>query len=106
MKELRNEVCIHLIKSCCGKPVVNKYKYLGSYFDPKLTMEDQRQSIKKKANFLLVKLYPYLSSATADGRRDMWKTMIFPLFNAMYVLVKFEKAKTEVEKMNTLLTQT
>ena len=44
-------------KEICGIPVVDKYKYLGSYFDPKLTMKSQREAIEKKSNFLFVKLY-------------------------------------------------
>ena len=68
-----------------GIPIVSVYKYLGTYMEPKLTMSTQLENIKKKANFLFVKLYPYLINASADGRRDMWKTMVVPLFNQYYL---------------------
>ena len=74
--------------------------------EPKLTMTTQLESIKKKANFLFVKLYPYLINASADGRRDMWKTMVVPLFNPVLLMCKFEKSKTEAEKVNTLMLMT
>ena len=60
------------IQEIAGIPIVGVYKYLGTCLDSKLSMKTQLESIKKKkANFLYVKLYPYLVSATADGRRDM-----------------------------------
>ena len=66
----------------------------------KLTINAQIESIKRKANFLFVKLYPYLVNASAEGRRDMWKTMVIPLFNPALLICGFEKSKTEVEKVN------
>ena len=88
------------LKEINGIPVVNKYKYLGTYLDSKLTMKTQIESIKKKSNFLYVKLYPYLKNATADGRRDIWKTMVVPLFNAVFMLAMFDKSETEVRRIN------
>ena len=84
------------LKEINGIPLVIKYKYLGTYLDSKLTMKTQIESIKKKSNFLFVKLYPYLKNATTDGRRDIWKTMIVPLFNAVFMLAMFDKSETEV----------
>ena len=55
-----------------GIPIVSVYKYLGIYMEPKLTMSTQLENIKKKANFVFVKLYPYLVNASADGRRDRY----------------------------------
>ena len=74
--------------------------------EPKLTMTTQLENIKKKANFLFVKLYPYLINASADGRRDMWKTMVVPLFNLVLLMCKFKKSKTEAEKVNTQMLMT
>jgi len=79
-----------------GIPIVSKYKYLGTYLDSKLTMKTQIDRIKKKSDFLYVKLYPYLSSATADARKDMWRSMVLPLFNAILILIYYEKAKTNI----------
>ena len=83
------------IKDISGVPLVQKYKYLGTYLDSKLLMKTQMEFIRKKCNHLFVKLYPYLINASADGRRDMWQTMISPLFNAALVLLEFEGSITQ-----------
>ena len=57
-------------------------------------MSCQIECIERKSNFLFTRLYPYLSSATADARKDMWRTMVLPLFNALLILLYFEKAQT------------
>jgi len=61
--------------------------------DCKLTCGAQICHIRKKAAHIFVKLYPYLSAASADGRRDMWQTMVSPLFNSAYVLLQFEPSE-------------
>ena len=33
-------------------------------------------------------------SASADARRDMWQTMVAPLFNAAYVLLEYEPSES------------
>ena len=81
-------------------PVVNNCKYLGIYLDSKLTMKTQIESIKNKYNFLFVKFYSYLKNATVDGRRDIWKTMIVPLLNAVFMLAMFDKPETEVRRID------
>ena len=58
-----------------GTPIVNMYKYLGTYMEPKLTMTTQLENIKKKANFPFVKLYPHLINASADGREEICRTI-------------------------------
>jgi hypothetical protein len=90
-------------KDICGVPIVAKYKYLGTYLDSKLTMNLQVETIERKSNFLFTKLYPYLSSATADARKDMWRTMVLPLFNALLILLHIEEAKTNSYKVLRLL---
>ena len=84
---------IPTLNDISGIPTVSVYKYLGTYMEPKLATTTQLENIKKKANFLFVKLYPYLINPSADGRRDMWKTMIVPLFNPVLLMCKFEKSK-------------
>jgi hypothetical protein len=79
-------------ESIKGIPILSKYKYLGTHLDSKLTMKNQLDFIKMKADVLLVKLYPYLTNATADGRRDMWRTMISPLFNGLLALLYTENS--------------
>ena len=75
-------------------PIVSKYKYIATFLDCKLTMKTQLEYIRRKSDSLFVKLYPYLSNATAGGRKDMWRTMVVPLFNALLALTYFEGAET------------
>ena len=82
------------IRDISGVPIVTKYKYPGTYLASILTMNCQIECIERKSNFLFTRLCPYLSCATADARKDMWRTMVFPLFNALLILLYFEKAKT------------
>ena len=86
-------------KEIQGVPILSKYKYLGTYFDCKLTLQEQLSFIRKKSCSLLVKLYPYLSNATAGGRKDMWRTMVCPLFSALLVPLYFEKSETHHQQM-------
>jgi hypothetical protein len=81
-------------KDILGVPICDKYKYLGTWLDSKLTCGPQISHIRKKAAHIYVKLYPYLMSASADARRDMWQTMVAPLFNAAYVLLEYEPSET------------
>src|SRR6185369_7658803 len=82
-----------------GIPICKKYKYLGTQLDPKLTSEPQIKKIKKKAGGLYAKLYPYLIQASADGRRDMFMTMVAPLFNAAHILLHYEPSKSRRSKL-------
>ena len=82
-----------------GIPIVEKYKYLGTYLDTKLTENEQLKFISRKINWLCIKLYPYLNNASADGRRDMWWTMAAPLFYGLMALVWEEKSVTSLTKV-------
>jgi len=83
-------------------PVLSKYKYLGTYLDNELKLDPQLAHIKKKSGYLFVKLYPYLVNASAEGRRDMWLTMVAPLFNAIWVLQAMEPSKTNRKKVEVI----
>jgi len=76
-----------------GIPLCERYKYLGTWMDSKLTCGAQIYHIKKKAAHIFVKLYSYLAVASADARRDMWQTMVSPLFNSAYVLLQYEPSE-------------
>ena len=89
---------IPLKEEIYGVPIVSKYKYLGTLLDNKLTMKTQMNFIKNKADIMFPKIYPYIINATADGRRDIWVTMIRPLFNALMMLLHFEKATNQQEE--------
>ncbi|HRP36352.1 MAG TPA: reverse transcriptase domain-containing protein [Candidatus Dojkabacteria bacterium] len=89
-------------KELNGVPIVEKYKYLGSYLSAKLTMDEQIQFIKRKFGWLFTKLYPYLAVASADARRDMWWTMMAPMFNAVLVIMTEEESdsrRMEIQKL-------
>ncbi len=70
-----------------GIPICSKYKYLGTWLDNKLTVQPQLMHISKKSGHIFAKLYPYLVHASSNGRRDMWATMIRPLFAALFPLM-------------------
>ena len=82
-----------------GVPICEKYKYLGTILTPKLGCGEQISFIKRKSGYLLVKLYPYLKNASADARKDMWQTMVKPLFNAALVLLNYEPSETQKENL-------
>ena len=76
-----------------GIPICTKYKYLGTWLDNKLSVQPQIDHIKKKSGHILTRLYPYLRNASAEGRRDMWTTMIKPLFGALFPLLGVAQTK-------------
>jgi len=82
-----------------GIPICEKYKYLGTILTSKLTCGEQIAFIKRKSAHILVKLYPYLQNASAEGRRDIWQTMIRPLFDAAFVLLEYDPSKTQKENL-------
>ena len=84
-------------------PICTEYKYLGTFFNSKLTATPQIHFIKRKSAFLYTKLFPYLKNASMDGRRDMFSTFIMPLFEATHVLLAHEPSK--VHRMQLIRTQ-
>jgi len=82
-----------------GVSICEKYKISRYNFNPRLECNEQISHIKKKSGFLLVKLYPCLKNATADARKDMWQTMVKPLFNAALVLLKYEPSERQKEEL-------
>jgi hypothetical protein len=89
-----------------GVPICEKYKYLGTILTPKLTCGEQIAHIKRKSAHIFVKLYPYLMNATADARRDMWQTMVRPLFDACFVLLEYEPSESQKENLRRLWRRT
>jgi hypothetical protein len=89
-----------------GVPICEKYKYLGTILTPKLTCGEQIAHIRRKSAHIFVQLYPYLRNATADARRDMWQTMVRPLFDATFVLLEYEPSKSQQENLKRLWRRT
>ena len=98
----RNANWIPQQKEIKGIPICQSYKYLGTYLTSKLLCGPQIGYIKKKAAHLFTKLYPYLTNASADARRDMWQTMVAPLFNAALALLYFEPSETQKKNLERL----
>ena len=71
-----------------------------------MTYGEQIAHIRKKSAHIFVKLYPYLKNATADARRDMWQTMVRPLFDATLVLLEYEPSKSQQENLKRLWRRT
>ena len=105
-KEVIKRKWIPAQKEIEGVPICEKYKYLGTILTPKLTCGEQIAHIRKKSAHIYVKLYPYLQNATADARRDMWQTMVRPLFDATLVLLEYEPSKSQQENLKRLWRRT
>ena len=83
-------------------PICEEYKYLGTWLNTKLTCGPQINFIKKKTGFLFVRLYSYLVQASADGRRDMFMTMVAPLFHAAHILLHSEPSLAQRNNLEAL----
>jgi len=78
-----------------GIPLCNKYKYLGTWLESKLTCGSQIGQIKKKSAHIFIQMYPYLKNASADARRDLWLTMVSPLFDVALLLLEYEPSESK-----------
>ena len=104
----RNKKCRWIAeqKEIEGIPICEKYKYLGTMLTPKLTCGEQIAQINRKSAFTFTKLYPYLQNATMEARKDMWQTMIRPLFNATMVLLEFEESQNHRKNLQIMWRKT
>jgi len=91
------------VKDVLGIPVCERYKYLGTILTPKLSLDVQLKEIKRKAIFIQAKMFPYLKVASLEGRKDIFTTLIMPLFNATLAL--FNHEPSESNKNNLLRVQ-
>jgi len=81
-------------KDILGIPICEEYKYLGTILTPKLSCEPQIKHINRKAAHIHLKLSPYLSAISAEGRKDMFTTLVLPLFNSAYMLLTQEPSQS------------
>lgn len=86
-----------------GYPVVDKYKYLGTWLNQKLTLDDQMEHIVKKTYFIRSKLTPSLFNASLDLRKNLWQIFVVPLYEFALPLYAAENAVTKKEKTKRLL---
>ena len=84
-------------------PIVNKYKYLGTWLDPKLELKSQTQFIEKKVNFMKSKLGPCLYNSSLELRKNLWQVFVVPLFEFALPIYYFEDAITKKQKMQGIL---
>ena len=73
-------------------PIVEQYKYLGTWLNQKLTVDTQLQHINKKSQFIRYRLSPTLYNATLDFRRNLWQIFILPLYEFTIPIYHYEEA--------------
>src|SRR5688572_20539823 len=86
-----------------GYPIVNQYKYLGTWLNEKLTLNTQIKHIRKKTNFIRSRLSPALYNASLDFRRNMWQIFVLPSYEFIIPLFYYETSKTNQQKLLTML---
>ncbi len=89
-----------------GIPVVACYKYLGMWVDQKLTMELQLEHIKKKAEWISIRLWPILNKVSLQYCKNLWTVLIRPLFEQLTILYSLERSKTNQNRVENLLRYT
>ena len=52
-------------------PIVDKYKYLGTWLSQKLTLNSQTDFIERRMNSMKHKLNPCLYNTTLDARKNL-----------------------------------
>lgn len=86
-----------------GYPVVEKYKYLGTWLNQKLTLDTHLTHIQQKTFFIRKRLSPTLYNASLDFRKNLWQIFVAPLYEFVLPLFKYEQSKTKRERAETLL---
>ena len=84
-------------------PIVDKYKYLGTWLSQKLTIDSQIQFIEKKTNFMKHKLSPCLYNATLDARKNLWQVFVLPLFEFTLPIYYYEDSTSKRHKLEQVL---
>ena len=87
------------VKEISGVSVCESYKYLGTILTPKLSFIPQVKAIKRKVSYIRIRLYPYLKAASLEARKDMFLTLIMPMFDAALILLKYEPSMSNKEKL-------
>ena len=84
-------------------PIVNKYKYIGTWLSQKLMIDLQIDFIEKKVNFMKHKLGPYLYNATLDLQKTSWQVFVLPLFEFTLPTYFYEESLTQKRKLEQVL---
>ena len=83
-------------------PIVDKYKYLGTWLSQKLMINPQIEFIEKRVNFIKHKLGPFLYNATFDLRKNLRKVFV-PLFEFTLPTYFYEESLTKKRKLEQVL---
>ena len=97
---------LHIGQEYEGIPICERYKYLGMWVDQKLYMDTQVQQIKKKADWISIKLWPVLKRVSMQYCKNLWTILIRPLFEQLTILYNAEKSKTNKGKIELALRYT
>jgi len=83
-------------------PIVPCYNYLGLTLNPQLKLNFQLDYVNKKAREIYSKICPFLSSAEADTRKNLWQIFVMPLIEFLLPLYVNENAlhwRKKVQKL-------
>lgn len=77
-----------------GIPVVDKYRYLGTIINGKLTTSDHLEEFKGRIESLAKRLYPLLKQSSFSFRRHLWNVLARPLFEQLSLLSYNDRTAT------------
>jgi len=83
-------------------PIVDKYKYLGTWLSQKLMIDPQIEFIEKKVNLMKHKLSP-LHNATLDLRKILCQIFVVPLFEFTFPTYFYEESLMKKGKLEQVL---
>ena len=86
-----------------GFPIVESYKYLGTWLNKKLTLADQIKQILNKTYFIRNRLSPALYNASLDFRKNLWQIFVLPMYEFALPIYSAECTTSWREKLNKLL---
>ena len=84
-------------------PILDKYKYLGTWLSNKIELDPQLQFINNKVNFMKSKLNPCLYNASLEFRKNLWQVFVVPLFEFILPIYSSEEARTKKEDAEKIL---
>lgn len=77
-----------------GIPIVDKYRYLGTIINNKLSTTDHLQQFKDSVKNLANRLFPLLKQSSFSFRRHLWNVLARPLFEQLSLLSYNDNAAT------------
>ena len=80
-------------------PIVDKYKYLGTWLSQKLMIDPQIEFIEKKVNLMKHKVSP-LHNVTLDLRKILWQIFVVPLFEFTFPTYFYEESLMKKGNLN------